>query len=42
MFTQGLLQFKQSYATLKTQEQKSTEGSDVIFRSSSLWGNLSE
>ena len=26
MFTQGMLQFKQSYATLKTQEQKSTEG----------------
>ena len=26
MFTQGLLQFKQSYATLKTQEQKRTEG----------------
>ena len=26
MFMQGMLQFKQSYATLKTQEQKSTEG----------------
>ncbi len=42
MFTQCMLQFKQSYATLKTQEQKRTEGGNVIFRSSSLWGNLSE